>query len=701
MWAYILVCLVLCTNGVSPKLFRKLHGLETELNRLKCDMHDLLNTYKNEMGKSPFRNRSVDAITAAWQSTFPDGNYRTNTKNSIPFRQMNLRDPDTILRMAEYQAMVYCKSNILNSPSDISSIVKMSGKNLRVGNFTIAATGFDKYNVLYWYIAVNIPQQSILLVHRGTRSSNRNDVYDDLNRGRIHNSHGQLSGDFPYLLQSKDVYLDSGFYTRFQHEKIPIVTALRKILQQYSSPSFSFVVVGHSLGASWAFLNAAYFVGLNDINSRLSAIYTFGQPLLGSASFVNQITTKFDTPSQRYVRTVNGNDLVPHIGCEECVQPQYSNEKWVMNTTQVIWKDCNGGADPQCSSGVPCNQLSWANHSAVGRFSMRSEFCRVANNMQLVKQYERRQLKLGKRLAYILRYGAEKEGLQVDEGWISLSALAKVPLLSEYTENELLGEIQTSYSYRKTPRYQWERRPNGIYVRAAYGRKFERNPFHGQTQIRRLLDLALEYVCQNIDKYDFEGFPDEFLINEVIHRIKRNGKLTSRTLQGILSGTMEHLDLDGIYLTESGIRAVYTKCPNLRVLSLKGCGYILNDHYCEQLIRKCPLIESLDLSYCRHLTDRTLDNLTKYYSENLLHLILSGNQNYTGDAIVRLVSGCQHLRQLDIWDNPNCTNDVLNILIALGKSRSEDRAITIVHKHLQHPAVAPANPWAVVSAKTV
>lgn len=50
----------------------------------------------------------------------------------------------------------------------------------------------------------------------------------------------------------------------------------------------------------------------------------------------------------------------------------------------------------------------------------------------------------------------------------------KVPLLNEYTENEVLGEVQTSYSYRKTNRYQWERRPDGVYVRAAYGRKFER-----------------------------------------------------------------------------------------------------------------------------------------------------------------------------------------------------------------------------------
>ena len=50
----------------------------------------------------------------------------------------------------------------------------------------------------------------------------------------------------------------------------------------------------------------------------------------------------------------------------------------------------------------------------------------------------------------------------------------KVPLLKEYTENEVLGEVQTSYSYRKTNRYQWERRADAVYVRAAYGRKFER-----------------------------------------------------------------------------------------------------------------------------------------------------------------------------------------------------------------------------------
>jgi len=134
------------------------------------------------------------------------------------------------------------------------------------------------------------------------------------------------------------------------------------------------------LGAAWAFLNAGYFTSLPDINQRMTAIYTFGQPLLGSASFVNEITTKFNTPNERYVRIVNGNDLIPHIGCSNCIQPEYSNEKWIMDTNTSIWKDCHGGQDLSCSSGILCRKLSWSNHSAVGQFSMRGEFCRIASN---------------------------------------------------------------------------------------------------------------------------------------------------------------------------------------------------------------------------------------------------------------------------------------------------------------------------------
>jgi hypothetical protein len=36
---------------------------------------------------------------------------------------------------------------------------------------------------------------------------------------------------------------------------------------------------------------------------------------------------------------------------------------------------------------------------------------------------------------------------------------------------------------------------------------------------------------------------------------------------------------------ESSIRTVINQCPYVKVLSLRNCGYVLTDHFCEQIIR--------------------------------------------------------------------------------------------------------------------
>ena len=90
---------------------------------------------------------------------------------------------------------------------------------------------------------------------------------------------------------------------------------------------------------------------------------------------------------------------------------------------------------------------------------------------------------------------------------------------------------------------------NNIYVRAIYSRRIERvyakliveilrhriylfvavplkhmsntnivqlflfqNPKHAESKVTRLLEGCMDVICKHIDKYDFEGFPDEFLI---------------------------------------------------------------------------------------------------------------------------------------------------------------------------------------------
>ena len=56
-------------------------------------------------------------------------------------------------------------------------------------------------------------------------------------------------------------------------------------------------------------------------------------------------------------------------------------------------------------------------------------------------------------------------------------------------------------------------------------------------------------------------------------------------LRQLLVPVLEHLDLDSVYLTQSVLKTMWTNCPNLRVLSLKDCGYIVTDSIIETLLR--------------------------------------------------------------------------------------------------------------------
>ncbi|CAF0857525.1 unnamed protein product [Didymodactylos carnosus] len=325
---------------------------------------------QNEMYFARFN----DEITKSWQSSFTDNDYSAGKiKNNVAFNKMPLRDPETILRMAEYQAMIYCKSVF----DDLSVITNMATKNLRVGSFKLETTGYDYKHALFWYLASNQAQSSLILVHRGTSKQNADDVLVDLDVLTLRQTHPSLKQDFPYLNFAEKSFVAQGFHSRFKKEQQKVTEAVHQALQKY--PTYSFIVVGHSLGAAWAYLNAGYFAGIPEYASRLSAVYTFGQPLLGDAAFVDALASKIGI--NKIVRVVNKDDLIPHIGCEKCLQPANVNEKWISNTNgPTKWIDCQGGYDETCSSGLECKDLSWENHSSVGNFSMRGEFCRIKAN---------------------------------------------------------------------------------------------------------------------------------------------------------------------------------------------------------------------------------------------------------------------------------------------------------------------------------
>lgn len=240
--------------------------------------------------------------------------------------------------------------------------------------------------------------------------------------------------------------------------------------------------------------------------------------------------------------------------------------------------------------------------------------------------------RLSKRLAYLLRYGAVKEGLDVDDnGYVELSQLCQTHLLHRHSKAEVLEAIKSSTSYRHTKRYDCHERNGLVYVRAAYLRNFEKSPFHKDTKVKTLFEFSMSCILDNLDDFDLEDFPDEHILRAMMRRLKREKKLTSKALKVLLAPTITQLDLEGVYLTNSTLRLVWTQCPHLRAVSLRDCGYIITDTILAQFTKNLPCLERLNLCLCTHLTNKSLTILAKNLPRlHTLHFTRIPSVNYNG-----------------------------------------------------------------------
>ncbi|XP_060079141.1 uncharacterized protein LOC132558572 [Ylistrum balloti] len=297
--------------------------------------------------------------------------------------------------------------------------------------------------------------------------------------------------------------------------------------------------------------------------------------------------------------------------------------------------------------------------------------------------------RLAKRLCYLLRYGAVKEGLDVYEGgYVDMDQVVELNLMRHDTREEILAEVDSSLSTRGAKRFERKEENGKTLVRACFCVNFEVNPCHSGTNVTTLLSTCLDYVSDNLELFDLEDFPDEYLINNMIHRLKKKKKLNNAAFRQLLVPTLHHLNLDNIYLTEGTLRSVWKSCPHLRILSLKDCGYLMTDNLMEQLAKKLPHLESLNLCACKHLTDRSMSALWRS-AKNLKELNLSWIKTISESAIISLVKNCPKLEHLDIYDHKVSAEGVETLT-----EMAKDRNITIVLKGLTDTTVAPENPCA-------
>ncbi|KAI8749271.1 hypothetical protein BgiBS90_032701 [Biomphalaria glabrata] len=257
--------------------------------------------------------------------------------------------------------------------------------------------------------------------------------------------------------------------------------------------------------------------------------------------------------------------------------------------------------------------------------------------------------RLSKRLAYLLRYGACKEGLVVDDnGYVNLNDLMTVNLLHDYTREDVLEAIKTSVSYKKKQRYEWREREGAVYIRAAYLRNFEKNPFHFGTKVKTLFETATTYIIDNLDNFDLQDFPDEHILRDMMRRLKRQKKLSHKALQTLLAPTVTRLDLEGVYLTNKTLATIWTQCPDLVAVSLKDCGYIMTDTVLNKFTQNLPQLERLNLCSCTHLSSKCLAILSKNLTKlKVLHIGNISSLTYT--AVLNFMTSVKALTFLDVY----------------------------------------------------
>ncbi|XP_038059127.1 uncharacterized protein LOC119730347 isoform X2 [Patiria miniata] len=256
--------------------------------------------------------------------------------------------------------------------------------------------------------------------------------------------------------------------------------------------------------------------------------------------------------------------------------------------------------------------------------------------------------KLGKRLAYLLRYGAVKEGLAVStRGYIKLSDVMSVPLFSWYSEETLIEEIGKAVSERGHKQYELKTEKGEVYVRSIFSQRFERLPYHEGTKVVRLLEMCVQQVTANISDYSLEGF-DDYIVTDIVRRLKRSKRLNNTTLASVLNPDLGTLDLSDAYLTIGSLKMIMTDSPNLRVLNLKFCGYLINDELLKRLMKNLPLLIDLNVCQCTHLTSLTLRNVAKLLP-GIHTLNVSRILNFKEADIIKCLESCLELRHMDIY----------------------------------------------------
>jgi hypothetical protein len=196
---------------------------------------------------------------------------------------------------------------------------------------------------------------------------------------------------------------------------------------------------------------------------------------------------------------------------------------------------------------------------------------------------------------------------------------------------------------------------------------------------------ALAQGCQNLDTLLLSGC-DGVNGQGILALCKYASNLRTLMLRGCESlrdvdvnvfrhaafaGSLTSIDLsDCKCISNMGVAAICSALgSSLRSLNISGCK--ISDHVCDAICARCEKLNSLDISRCKTLTDKTVHTLVSGIS-GLTTLKLDGNQKISSRTLIAYSSGPQRLEFANIsqqWFGFEPKKDAENLILLKERNR--------------------------------
>ena len=303
----------------------------------------------------------------------------STTQDGSFYGKRNLVSPHNLYTHALLAGYSYCETE-QNIPTN-GLLPNIINGILPTGSFSVLRD--PNHEKPEYQISLNHDEKTIVLAFRGSRTwedwiLNINDRLVGMEDSTFV-EFNSYDNKVPTCSLGHDAKGFEGFLLSLNDEKVQLANDLVQVKKLFSE--YSFVIVGHSLGGAKAMLFAYYVSNFLPEILPVTAVYTFGQPILGNKAFTNGIADCIG--KDKIIRTVTERDTTVWIRRvkDEIDHPDDVVVVYNAKHSEFHFKTCFGPNDPVCGSDTTCAELTTHYHGWFAGFYFSGEqWCREPND---------------------------------------------------------------------------------------------------------------------------------------------------------------------------------------------------------------------------------------------------------------------------------------------------------------------------------